>query len=294
MTATDHRLEIGALGLLQVDWLPDGTPHAAAIFVHGHGDSADRHAGTIKPLLDRGIACTAVDLPGHGRSPGPRGDIPGFASIDRILTAARGGFEKRIGLPVEGWAAHSMGALLTIHHLSKLAPPAPRFLWLNSPLVDVGAGRSSLAQGLTRCFGKIFPRLPIRTGVRISDCRSKDDEFFQNQDATVEFGHDRITLGWANELLQLSASLPAATARLDPSIRLLVTQGLEDPVCPPQLGRRLFDQMPMESKRWIELPGARHEAFSDSNISALHQAVETWLDQDVLVRLPRPDTTRGT
>lgn len=281
MNARSHQLDVGTLSLRQVDWLPEGPPSGAAILVHGHGDCAERHEGTVKPLLERGIACTAVDLPGHGRSPGRRGHIPGFDAVVRILTETMSSFEQRIGHPVKGWVAHSMGALLTVHHLARLAPPAPRFLWLSSPLIDPGAGRPWLMRLLTRCFGDVFPWIPLHTGVRASDCREADVR--QEPDRTImdELGHDHISLGWASILLNLADSLPAAAATLDKSIRVLVTQGLDDPICPPDIARRFFDQLPQESKRWVELPGARHEPFADSNVAAVHQAVGTWLDEEV-------------
>ena len=76
MTTRIHQLDVGGLSYRQFDWLPEDPPRGAAILVHGHGDCAERHASTVTPLLDRGIACTAIDLPGHGYSPGKRGHIP--------------------------------------------------------------------------------------------------------------------------------------------------------------------------------------------------------------------------
>lgn len=281
MNARSHQLDIGGPCLRQFDWLPADPPRGAAILVHGQGDCAERHATTVEPLLERGIACTAVDLPGHGHSPGQRGHIPGFDTVGRILTHARSAFEQRIGFTVKGWVAHSMGGLLAIHHVSRLTQPTPRYLWLSSPLIDPGAGRSWFMHCLTRCFGGVFPRIPLRTGVRASDCREADER--QEPDRTImdELGHDRITLGWASALLRLGDSLPSAVAALDRSIRVLVTQGLDDPICPPDFARRFFDQLPQESKRWIGLPGARHEPFADSNADELKKAVATWLDEEV-------------
>ena len=46
-------------------------------------------------------------------------------------------------------------------------------------------------------------------------------------------------------------------------------QGLDDPVCPATIARRVFDRLPLESKRWVELPGARHEPFADAHIESL-------------------------
>jgi alpha-beta hydrolase superfamily lysophospholipase len=268
--------------LRQIDWLPDPAPRAAAVVVHGHGDHAERHAATVRPLLERGIACSALDLPGHGRSPGARGQLPGFATVSRILAAARDAFERRCGMATAGWVAHSMGGLLTLHHLADPGTPVPRFLWLSSPLLDPGAGRSTAARALTHALGGLVPCFPLRTGVRRSDCSCDDQADQPAPDPAGDLGHDRISLGWARELLRLGRSLPAAIGRLDGSIRTLFTQGLDDPVCPATIARRVFDRLPLESKRWVGLPGARHEPFADAHIESLHRKVAGWLDEQVL------------
>src|SRR5438270_13915780 len=50
-------------------------PWATVAFVHGYGDHAGRHAHFLRWLAERGVACHAVDLRGHGRSGGRRGFV---------------------------------------------------------------------------------------------------------------------------------------------------------------------------------------------------------------------------
>src|SRR5690348_7750839 len=51
------------------------TPWATVAFVHGYGDHAGRHAHFLRWLAERGVACHAIDLRGHGRSTGRRGFV---------------------------------------------------------------------------------------------------------------------------------------------------------------------------------------------------------------------------
>lgn len=64
-------------------WMPATmSPWAALTLVHGFGDHGGRFAGMATTLASFGIAVQALDLVGHGRSPGRRGCID---SYDQLL-----------------------------------------------------------------------------------------------------------------------------------------------------------------------------------------------------------------
>ena len=64
-------------------WIPASmSPWAALTLVHGFGDHGGRFAGMATSLASFGIAVRAIDLVGHGRSPGRRGCIE---SYDQLL-----------------------------------------------------------------------------------------------------------------------------------------------------------------------------------------------------------------
>ncbi|MCY4663367.1 MAG: alpha/beta fold hydrolase [Acidimicrobiaceae bacterium] len=82
----------------------------AVVLVHGMGDSGSVWAGTVE-ALGGDFACTAVDLPGHGRSPAPPEKAPYerdavLASIDAVLD--------RTGPAV--YVGHSLGGYLGLTH----------------------------------------------------------------------------------------------------------------------------------------------------------------------------------
>ena len=290
-------MEVGGVSLHRVEWLPQGQTQAVAVLVHGQGDCAERHAITVAPLVERGIACCAFDWPGHGRSPGRRGVVPGFAFLSEALGQLARESRERLGAPVRGWLAHSAGGLVLVHHLAA-SRTTPEFLWLNAPLVDPGAGRSRIIVALGRAAAWIVPKFRISTGVEPSDCwvdgdageptdGQKDDptgnaEAEPAGEKTGEihsgFGHRWISLGWAGEMFRMAESLPEATRRLSAQTKLLFTQGLADPVCPPEIGRKFFESLPMENKRWVGIDGARHECFADQFAPRLRHEVARWLE----------------
>ncbi|MFM8401404.1 MAG: serine aminopeptidase domain-containing protein, partial [Pirellula sp.] len=63
-------------------WWPKDTEHWGAItLVHGFGDHSGRFDGMATSLASYGLAVTAIDLIGHGRSPGRRGVIDSYEQL---------------------------------------------------------------------------------------------------------------------------------------------------------------------------------------------------------------------
>ena len=74
--------------LFRRDWEPDGPPHAVVALVHGLGEHSGRYERMAARFTDRGIAVSAIDLRGHGQSPGARGDTrfaPAIADIEALV-----------------------------------------------------------------------------------------------------------------------------------------------------------------------------------------------------------------
>ncbi len=82
----------------------------AVVMIHGAGMDHIVWALQARSLAHRGRAVLALDLPGHGRSPGPA--LPGIAEMAgwliRFLDAA--------GLEQAALCGHSMGALIALPH----------------------------------------------------------------------------------------------------------------------------------------------------------------------------------
>ena len=61
---------------------PGENMKAVIIFVHGIGEHIHRYDHWAALFNKEGIGFTGVDLPGHGRSEGTRGEVKSFALID--------------------------------------------------------------------------------------------------------------------------------------------------------------------------------------------------------------------
>jgi alpha-beta hydrolase superfamily lysophospholipase len=170
--------------------------------------------------------------------------------------------------------AHSMGALAGLRFLQQ-APEIFRFAWLSSPLVKVGARRGPVVRMFTRIAAEIVPFLTIDSGVRPEDCRP-----IREGEEPDPLLHYRISVAWAAACLKLEAEIAADLSRLDPELKLLITHGANDIVCPPEFSRALFDSLQLAAKEYALIEGMMHEPFRGESrrVEVLARA-GAWLDQ---------------
>ena len=66
-------------------------PRGLVAILHGIGEHSGRYAALASDLALAGYTVVAVDLPGHGEAPGPRGDIRSWETVrDNAVTPASG------------------------------------------------------------------------------------------------------------------------------------------------------------------------------------------------------------
>lgn len=128
------------------------------VFVHGIRTSATMWRAQQEYLKVRGVASTAVDLPGHGVRMDEEFTLEeALATIDRaVRDAATSGRVLLVG--------HSMGGLLSIAYVgAEVRPPVDAFIAASCTAVPRGAGLA-----MYRALARGFDRLP-RRGQGIAD-----------------------------------------------------------------------------------------------------------------------------
>ena len=94
---------------------PDSACWCVVTLVHGAFEYSGRYNAFIRTLAEHGVATVSGDLPGHGRSPGRRGDIEHFDryvdTVQYFLQIGKQTFGDHLPRVLLG---HSMGGLISV------------------------------------------------------------------------------------------------------------------------------------------------------------------------------------
>lgn len=282
MRVETQQVEVRGHSLHRIIMHPEpSTPVCAvAIFYHGQGGYAERYPEVLEVFTKRGIRCVITDLPGHGRSPGRRGHVGDERVLDSVIQSSL----KEVGNLPHGVMGHSMGGLLALRHLvlaGKGLLPKPAFSWISSPLIDPGGGRPPWFRKMVSILAPVFPWFTVSTGVTSAMCRVVDgqQEETPSKKSGLELWHRRVSLGWGVFLIQTAEWLQQTASHVAKDLPLLMTQGGDDPVCPPRNAREFFDKLGSDSQTYLEIEGVLHEPFSGLGKEPLFEALENWLSE---------------
>ncbi len=256
---------------------PEALPEKRVLLLHGLGDHIACHDWAAKLLLQAGFSPEGFDWPGHGKSSGRRGDIAGVDAAIQLIDEIMHQMES----PPIGAFTHSTGGFLLLRYLDeklRRGETIPfRWVWLNSPLLIPEHNQPALKQRGGKWLGQYFPRLTFSTGVSPKQCCHL--EHAEKGDARINFEgcHNHVSLRFGNSLLDYSKKGFSEGIPISDSLRVLLTQGDEDPICPPHIATEFFQKIPTADKAFVLIKGARHEAFREENTQSFFNSVTAWL-----------------
>lgn len=197
-----RELPVAGAPVAYYDWGSGPT----VLLVHGWGSHAGRMTSFVDPLRSSGFRVVAVDLPGHGRSPGVRTDI--FELRDALLAAG-----SELG-PLAGVVTHSFGSMaylaaaragLSVPAAALISPVIPLELLLASFRNRMGLSGATM--------DRLGPRLEAFLG----------DAFYRG---LLSEGPPRALVVHDRDDEEFAVSTARSTADGLPEARLVITDGL--------------------------------------------------------------------
>jgi len=250
------------------DWLPEDTPRAYIVLVHGIADHCGRYERTGSLFAEAGFHVRSFDLIGCGASGGRRGDIEDWSlyhhQIQRHMEWAR-----EHGAPVV-LMGHSMGGNLALGY-ALTGHPAPHLLVLSAPALAGGAGWQRAVAGVA---GRIAPTAMLPNSLK-GDQLSRDPavgEAYFSDPLVVRKSTIRLGAALFEAMDELNESLT------DLAIPTLVLHGSADTIVPPQSTAEL-GELPNVERRL--LPGLRHEILNEPEGPELVQEITAWIDSRI-------------
>jgi alpha-beta hydrolase superfamily lysophospholipase len=263
----------GDLNLYYQRWWPDTTPQGILVLVHGLGGHSGLFKNGVRCLLPQGYGAYAMDLRGHGRSPGQRGYIQHWSEFREDLNAFLQFIRDREqGEPCFLWG-HSLGGTISLDYALHY-PEHLQGLILSAPALDhvgVPSWKLAVGQGLSR----IWPRFKLKVGIDHTSS-SRDLNVLADYSADPlrhEYGTARLATHFFKTVRWIHQNIDQL------KVPLLLLHGGGDLVTQPESSRSFFQQVQLEDKTYREYPNSYHDLYDDLNYMEVISDIATWLNQ---------------
>lgn len=264
------------LALFCQAWLPDADLKAVLILVHGLAEHSGRYGNLVQYFVPRGYGIRAMDLRGHGRSPGSRGYVRRFRDyVDDTMAFLIRTRAEHPETPLF-LLGHSMGGTIAIACALE-DPHGISGLVLSATVLTPGRSISRLHILAAGLLSRLAPRLKV---TRLDSAgTSRDPAVVRAYEADPLVYRGRISARLGGEFL---AAMHRGQ-RMIPRIRLplLIMHGADDRLSNPEGSRLLHERAGSEDKTLILYDGLYHELFNEPERERVFGDMERWLEAHI-------------
>jgi alpha-beta hydrolase superfamily lysophospholipase len=256
--------------LFEREWEPEADPRAVVALLHGLGEHSGRYEHVAARFTAAGLAVRALDLRGHGRSPGPRGATRFEPAVADLAALVRGCGERGVPVFVYG---HSLGALIAALWLVREPAPPVAGAVLSAIGLHSALREQAAKVRAARVLGRVLPNVRVRSGI--------DPATLSRDPAVVEayradkFVHDTASLGFGLDALEAIDEIAASAPRL--AVPLLVIHGGEDQVAYASGARELAALAPSVTTLHV-YDGLFHEIHHEPERDRVLGDVLAWIE----------------
>ena len=281
--ATDTLTSPDGLRLFVRRWTPDRPTRAVVVLAHGLHEHSGRYAYVASALMRRGIAVRALDLRGHGKSDGPRGQIETFSDLqddlgtllDATLTEVADP-ESRAEAPVF-LMGHSLGGLVVAATVVDRGTAGLAGVILSSPLLRVPDDTAPLMKKVAPYVSKWFPNAPA---ARIDPADLSRDpavgRAYKEDPLTINRG---VRARMAFEILQTTERV-----RQHPEafrVPLYLFHGTADRLTDPQGTEALAPRAATDDVTLTLYDGFFHETLNEPERDQVVDALADWIEAHI-------------
>jgi len=256
--------------LFVTDWRPEAgvAERRGVILMHGLGEHCARYRHVAQFLNDQGYLVRAYDHRGHGRSGGPRGDVPDGDALLRDAQLVIGDFAAGLDAPPI-LLGHSMGGLFAARYAVEERSPLSGLI-LSSPALAIAlSGGQKL---LLKILSAVAPGLTLPNGL---------EQRYLSHDANVvqayakdPLVHAKISARLLNAMLASIAVVHANMAGL--KIPMLLVYAGDDHIVDPGGSAALTKVLPADAEVKV-YPQLYHEIFNEQDAAPVFEDVRAWL-----------------
>ncbi len=253
-------------------WLPEGSPRAVLLVVHGLGEHSGRYLNVVQHFVPRGYAVYALDHIGHGKSEGDRECVERFEDFTDTLTIFYALVQSRqTGRPIF-LLGHSLGGLIVTFYLLDHQADFKGAV-ISAPAIKISASISPV----TLALGKILSVVTPKAGLLALDANN----ISQDPDVVSAYVHDPLVFH-SKTPARLAAEMVKAMQRVSAEVEqitlpFIAVQGSADKLVDPGGAQMLFECARSQDKTLKVYPGFYHEVFNEPARAQVLGDVEAWL-----------------
>ena len=255
-------------------WLPEVSPRAVVVIVHGIGDHSGRYMNIVNHLVSNEYGVYGYDLRGHGNSPGQRGHIDSWMEYRIDLLNFINVIRAQRSSSVIFLMGHSMGALIALDFIIRENEQIAGAIISGAPIEPVGVAKP-FKVALARILSRIYPGFPIDLGLDIDAISRKPSVVQSYKDDPLV--HGKISARWGTEVL--SALESVKTHEEDINIPLLMMHGEADRLNSSEGARKFFDRTQARDKEFISYTGGYHELHNDQDSEVMLNDLLNWVNR---------------
>lgn len=250
-------------------WPKQGATVSFAV-VHGFGEHSGRYERFANGMAKHGMSTYAVDLRGHGKSPGQRGYVDSWSQWTDDASA----FVRHVQLTAGGEVVplgHSFGGATVLSTvLAGKLPTNKRFI-VSSPGLKLKVAVPSWQITLGKVTSKLMPRFTLDAPTH-GHLLSRIPEVAEAYD-NDPMVHGKMSSRLYAEWQQATKDIFARAGQI--KIPFLILAGSDDALIDPQGSRDLHAKAPTSELH--VLPGRRHEPFNDLGSEEVFHLIADWL-----------------
>jgi acylglycerol lipase len=257
------------LQLFAQSWVPETTRRAELLIVHGYKEHGGRYRELAHTLADAGIASTALDLRGHGRSEGTRGFVRHFEDYHADVRAALA----TLGPGPRFLLGHSLGGLIVIDFVARHAEARSlNGLVVVSPYLGLAIEVPPVKRWVGHALGGLFPKLSVPSG--LDPAGLSHDQVIVDAYRNDPMVFPQATAGWFQEST-LAQERAIRIKNLE--VPILVYYSETDPIASGARSKAFAETLVSPDKTVRPRAGALHEILNETDRQEVHAELRDWI-----------------
>ena len=262
-------------------WAPSDDPKAHLLILHGYLEHGGRYSELAESLCSKGIAVSAFDFRGHGKSTGERALIRKFKDYHDDLTAALAVVQDKYKDVAKFVLGHSNGGLVAFDYYllasNTTASGNLKGLILISPYLGMGDKLPWLKFMIAKCLGSLFPSATIASTLTTDQLTSDPIKQKQHDDDPLILKF--ATLGWGSQVMMTQQRAESVKEITCPS-PTLIAYATKDSVADPKLNQEIAERLVAQDKTILPIEG-QHEILNEVGRDKLFATIGDWISERI-------------